>query len=203
MDKKIINREEIIEQLAELLMTFAKKCNEYQTDVYIHFDPNTNTAKLDTVTVVNGIGSHSRPNDDSHKIYYDWEHYCKQLDVFFWAFYGYDYLLYEWDDKSTSEDIEDEDIEDRLDAKRVKDILGMSIEDFDKEVLDNLVDYDRDYECVARGNYEIDWYDRYNYSMKRKDYASKLVAAYDKHIDEHRADYVKKAEKIFDNYDLK
>ena len=202
MDKKIINREEIIEQLAELLMTFAKKCNEHQTDVYIYFDPNTNTAKLEIVA--NDVDSHSRPNDDSHKImsYSDWEHYYKQLDVFFWAFYGYDYLLYEWDDKSTSEDIEDEDIGDRLDAKRVKDILDISIEDFDKEVLNNLVDYDRDYECVAIGDYKIDWCDRYNYILKRKDYASKLVAAYDKHIDEHRVDYVKKAEKIFDNYNL-
>lgn len=69
----IKNREEIIEQLTEMLMQFDKDCNAaYQTDVYLYYDKENQTAKLDTFV---NVGGNSWLDDDHYTIYTDREHY--------------------------------------------------------------------------------------------------------------------------------
>lgn len=68
----IKNREEIIEQLTKMLMQFDKDCNKYQTDVYLYYDKENQTAKLDTFV---NVGGNSWLDDDHHTIYTDREHY--------------------------------------------------------------------------------------------------------------------------------
>lgn len=68
----IRNREAIIEQLAEMLIQFDKDCNTYQTDVYLYYDEENQTAKLDTFV---NVGGNSWLNDDHYTIYLDREHY--------------------------------------------------------------------------------------------------------------------------------
>lgn len=68
----IKNREEIIEQLTEMLIQFDKDCNTYQTDVYLYYDKENQTAKLDTFV---NVGGNSWLDDDHYIIYRDSEHY--------------------------------------------------------------------------------------------------------------------------------
>lgn len=68
----IKNREKIIEQLTEMLMQFDKDGNKYQTDVYLYYDEENQTAKLDTFV---NVGGNSWLNDDHYTIYTDKEHY--------------------------------------------------------------------------------------------------------------------------------
>ncbi len=77
----------------------------------------------------------------------------------------------------------------------------MSVEDFDKEVLDFFeLNGDKRTAC------KIDFYCRYAYILSRNDYKVKLIAAYEKYIDERRTEYVKQAEEIVEeweqNYEL-
>lgn len=74
----IKNRAEIVEQLASLLMDFDKQNNSYQTDVYLYFNAENQTAELDTFV---NVGGNSWLNDDHITIYTDKEHYN---DVFDW-----------------------------------------------------------------------------------------------------------------------
>lgn len=159
MSREIRNRDEIIEQLTELLMTFDKECNQYQTDVYLYFDRDTNTATLDTFV---NVGGNSWLNDDHYTIYRDREHYED------WSDYYTETSDFAWG-------------------------LDMSVEDFNKEVLDFL-DLDDD----ERADYKIEYYDSYNYILSRKDYKAKLIAVYEDYIDEQRPDYAEQAEEIFE-----
>lgn len=68
----IKNREEIIEQLTKMLMQFDKDCNKYQTDVYLYYDEENQTAKLDAFV---NVGGNSWLDDDHYTIYTDREHY--------------------------------------------------------------------------------------------------------------------------------
>ena len=49
---KITNREEIVEQLTEMLIQFDKDARMYQTDVYLYYDSENQTAELDTFVMV-------------------------------------------------------------------------------------------------------------------------------------------------------
>ena len=79
MSREIKNRDAIIEQLTDLLMQFAKECNRYQTDVYLYFDRETNTATLDTFT---NIGGNSWLDDNHYTIYRDKEWYEDWSDYY-------------------------------------------------------------------------------------------------------------------------
>ena len=79
MLRKIKNRDEVIEQLTELLMTFDKECHQYQTDVYLYFNKDTNTATLDTFV---NVGGNSWLNDDHYTIYCDREHHEDWSDYY-------------------------------------------------------------------------------------------------------------------------
>lgn len=68
----IKNREELVNELKEILMQFDKDCNSYQTDVYFYYDNKNQTGSLDTFT---NVGGNSWLNDDHYTIYTDKEHY--------------------------------------------------------------------------------------------------------------------------------
>ena len=77
--KELKNREELVEQLTEMLMDFAKDCNQYQTDVYLYYDEETQTATLDTFI---NVGGNSWLDDDHYTIYHDTEHYENWRDYY-------------------------------------------------------------------------------------------------------------------------
>ena len=76
----IKNRDSIIEQLTEMLMQFDKDARMYQTDVYLYYDSENQTAELDTFVNVSGT---SWLDDDHYTIYTDKEHY----DGGMWGWY--------------------------------------------------------------------------------------------------------------------
>ena len=45
------NREAIVEKLAEMLKKFDMQLNEYQTDVYLYYNEEEQTAELDTLSM--------------------------------------------------------------------------------------------------------------------------------------------------------
>ena len=67
----IKNREQVIEQLAEILMQLAKECHRYQTDIYMYIDENGN-GSLNTFV---NVGGNSWLDDDHYTIYSDKEHF--------------------------------------------------------------------------------------------------------------------------------
>ena len=73
----IENFDEINEELIELLKQFDKERNEYDTDVYLYYDEDTNTAKLDTFV---NPGGNSWLDDDHYTIYTDKQHYDSFMD---------------------------------------------------------------------------------------------------------------------------
>lgn len=75
----IKNRKQIIEQLTEMLMQFDKDFNSYQTDVYLYYDKENQTAELDTFVNVGGC---SWLDDDHYTIYWDNQHYDTIWDWF-------------------------------------------------------------------------------------------------------------------------
>lgn len=74
----IKNREEIIEQLTDMLIQFDKDLASYQTDVYLYYNKEEQTATLDTFV---NVGGNSWLDDDHYTIYCDREHY---EDIFDW-----------------------------------------------------------------------------------------------------------------------
>lgn len=77
--KELKNHDEIVEQLTEMLMEFAKDCNQYQTDVYLYYDEETQTAKLDTFV---NVGGNSWLDDEHYTIYRDMEHHENWSDYY-------------------------------------------------------------------------------------------------------------------------
>ena len=69
--KEIKNKEAVIEQLAEMLMKFDKSFNQYNTDVYLYYNEETQEATLDEFVYV----GNSWRDDDHITIYTDKEHY--------------------------------------------------------------------------------------------------------------------------------
>lgn len=72
----IKNLDSIIEQLTEILIQFDRELNGYDTDVYLYYDKETETARLDTFV---NVGGNSWLNDDHYTIYTDKQHH----DTFF------------------------------------------------------------------------------------------------------------------------
>ena len=69
---EIKNRDQIIDQLAKMLLQFDKDGNSYQTDVYLYYNEEEHTAELDTFV---NVGGNSWLNDDHYCIYSDKEHF--------------------------------------------------------------------------------------------------------------------------------
>lgn len=77
--KELKNREEVVEQLTDMLIDFDKSLNQYQTDVYLYYEDETQTATLDTFV---NVGGNSWLDDDHYTIYRDREHYDGWEDYF-------------------------------------------------------------------------------------------------------------------------
>lgn len=122
---EIKNREEIIEELTELLMQFDKDCNQYQTDVYLYFDRETNTATLDTFV---NVGGNSWLNDDHYTLYCDREHHED------WSNYYYNCGDFAWGLNMELKDFYDE----------VLDFLDLD----DDEIDDYKIDWHDEYRYV-------------------------------------------------------
>ena len=73
------NREAIVAKLAEMLKKFDLELNRYNTDVYLYYDKEKQTAELDTFI---NVGGRSWLNDDHCTIYADCEHYETDFDFF-------------------------------------------------------------------------------------------------------------------------
>ena len=68
---KIKNFDELLEQLTEMLIEFDCQLNQYDTDVYMYYDADTQTATLDTFV---NVGGSSWLDDDHITIYTDKQH---------------------------------------------------------------------------------------------------------------------------------
>jgi hypothetical protein len=79
MLEELKNRKEIVEELTEILMDFDRKKNKYQTDVYLYYDEETQTAKLDTFV---NVGGNSWLDDEHYTIYRDMEHHENWSDYY-------------------------------------------------------------------------------------------------------------------------
>lgn len=75
----IKNRVEIVKQLAELLRKFDVELNKYDTDVYLYYNSESQTASLDTFVNVSG---REWLDDDHYTIYTDRQHPDKAVDSF-------------------------------------------------------------------------------------------------------------------------
>ena len=76
----IKNYNEVVSALAALLMQFDKDLNQYQTDVYLYYNEEEQTAELDTFV---NVGGNSWLNDDHYTIYSDKEHYTDRFGDYF------------------------------------------------------------------------------------------------------------------------
>lgn len=73
------NREAIVAKLAEMLKKFDLELNRYNTDVYLYYDKEKQTAELDTFI---NVGGNSWLNDDHYTIYTDCEHHETDFGFF-------------------------------------------------------------------------------------------------------------------------
>ena len=71
------NFDQINDELIELFKQFDKDFNQYDTDVYLYYDEDTNTAELDTFV---NPGGNSWIQDDHYTIYTDKQHYDSYMD---------------------------------------------------------------------------------------------------------------------------
>ncbi len=76
---EIINRTEIINELAEMIMQFDKERRDYCTDVYLYYDVENKTARL---SLFENPGGQSWIDDDHYTIYSDTEHFNTVFDFF-------------------------------------------------------------------------------------------------------------------------
>lgn len=75
---EIKNRDEIIDELTEMLMDFDKDMKRYQTDVYCYIDDEGN-ATLDEFV---NVGGNSWRDDEHYVVCVDREHYESEFDAF-------------------------------------------------------------------------------------------------------------------------
>lgn len=77
---KIKNDTDIIEEFTDILMDFDKIRNQYQTDVYLYYDNDTQTARLE---LFENIGGNSWKDDDHYVLYRDKAHYDDDFTFYF------------------------------------------------------------------------------------------------------------------------
>lgn len=76
---EIINKSEIINELAEMMMQFDKERRGYCTDVYLYYDAENKTARL---KLYENPGGQSWTDDGHYTIYTDNEHFNSVFDFF-------------------------------------------------------------------------------------------------------------------------
>lgn len=143
----IKNREQVIEQLAEMLFKFDIEKNRYQTDVYAYYDEETQEITLDTFT---NVGGNSWLDDDHFTIYKDKEHHE-----------GIDDAFTTIDELAEVVNVDEDEL-----ISKVADYNGIEIEDVDWcEVASYCMskyneEMHKAYEEIARDNYN-DWFVSY------------------------------------------
>lgn len=75
----LVNANELKDELMELIKSYEFEKNEYQTDVYLYVDEETNTGSL--YEFVN-IGGNSWLNDDHYVLYIDKQHHESIWDFY-------------------------------------------------------------------------------------------------------------------------
>lgn len=147
----IENIQEIEEELIELLKQFDKDLNGYDTDVYLYYDEDTNTATLDTFV---NPGGNSWLDDDHYTIYTDKQHYDSFID---W-YYGDLILIADILDTTVEELYDEYAVANELDEDEIEDI-----EDFEVilyiESVDKYYDILYNYYCQEIDNNYSDYLD--------------------------------------------
>lgn len=75
--KNLRNYGEILDEFADILKQFDRKCNKYHTDVYLYIDEDTNKGILD---LFQNVGGRSWIDDDHICIYTDYPHEENAVD---------------------------------------------------------------------------------------------------------------------------
>lgn len=73
------NYNEVLEELINLLVQYDKDCKKYETDVYLYYDEDKQTAELSEFV---NVGGNSWLDDDHITIYRDEVHFDDQYDFF-------------------------------------------------------------------------------------------------------------------------
>lgn len=84
---ELSNFDEVVEMLSEKMMELDKRCNRYQTDIYLYVDEETNKGSLDEFV---NVGGNSWLDDDHITIYSDKEHFDGSID---WAMQDINFTL--------------------------------------------------------------------------------------------------------------
>ena len=116
----IENIQEIKNELIELLKQFDKELNSYDTDVYLYYDEDTNTATLDTFV---NPGGNSWLDDDHYVIYTDKQHYDSFID---W-YYGDLILIADILDTTVEELYDEYAVANELDEDEIEDIEDFEV----------------------------------------------------------------------------
>ena len=153
----IENIQEIEEELIELLKQFDKELNNYDTDVYLYYDEDTNTATLDTFV---NPGGNSWLDDDHYTIYTDKQHYDSFID---W-YYGDLILIADILDTTVEELYNEYAVANELDEDEIEDI-----EDFEVilyvESVDKYYDILYNYYCQEIDDNYSDYLDTAEYIL--------------------------------------
>lgn len=160
----IKNRDEIVKELAEILMQFDLELRRYQQDVYLYYDEETQIAKLD---VFDNVGGNSWVPDNHFTVYSNRDIY---RDI--WDFYGDD--VYEPEDFSRLVDMETEEL-----IKEVK----RFVDDEDDEVEISAFDF-RDYINENKREKLEETYKKDIYDLKSEyeETAKKILEEFEKEL---------------------
>ena len=122
---KIKNYDEIEKELVDMLIQFVKDGNSYQTDVYLYYDSDEETAEL---SLFQNVGGRSWLEDDHILIYRDKPHFDNSMTL-----RGMYYAEY---DIAEALDMTEDELEEYIAKKN-----GIDVEDVDT---DNIWDYVED-----------------------------------------------------------
>ena len=132
----IKNREQIIDELVEMLIQFDLDCNQYDTDVYLYLDDEGN-AELDTFVNPGGNGW---LDDDHYTIYTDKQRYedvISNYDMYGCAFLkdklDKHYYCYMIEINQINESFEE------FEMVSVYDLFRYEMDDFNKKIIFHLI----------------------------------------------------------------
>ncbi len=174
----IENREEIVEQLTDMLMDFEKHPNSaYVTDVYAYYDEKTQTVELRTFV---NPGGNSWISDDHITIYKDPQHCDSSLDLF----------VDELGGRSESDDISDL-VEAAVGNEKDECSKLMSIIAKENEIDVEDIDLQDVIYFISKHRYHEDY----------GKYYDNVQEAWNDYIDEHYTDYAGEAKRLVSEYE--
>lgn len=160
----IKNREQIIDELVEMLIQFDLDCNQYDTDVYLYLDDEGN-AELDTFV---NPGGNSWLDDDHYTVYTDKQRYEDVISNYWTTTDDIADAL----DMSVEQliqeacDFENEDYDEDEDTQEYYWTVYHYINDssYENNYCDKLLEI---YEDLIRTNYINDYFDKAEYIIDR------------------------------------